>query len=115
VISREVGSRLNVGKEEINSILRIDIRASWSNRNRSGLVRLLVAEKKEKAPPADEQQELAAVRPRRGTCCTDSQGSRVSRTSPRRIPDGPTAASGLRSGYFKRATPGQELEDKTFA
>jgi peptidyl-prolyl cis-trans isomerase SurA len=79
------------------------------------LIELLIAGKKDKAPPADEQQELAAARAKADDLLGQIRKGAAFDEIARKNSDGPTAAQGGDLGYFKRATLAKELEDKTFA
>jgi peptidyl-prolyl cis-trans isomerase SurA len=79
------------------------------------LSELLIAEKKDKTPPADEQQELAAAQTKAEDLLAQIRKGAAFEDIAKKNSDGPTAAQGGDLGYFKRATLAKELEDKTFA
>ena len=114
VISREVGSRMNVGKEEIQQFYD-EHKSQLEQPEQVRLSELLIAEKKDKAPPADEQQELAAAQAKAEDLLAQIRKGAAFEDIAKKNSDGPTAAQGGDLGYFKRATLAKELEDKTFA
>ena len=114
VISREVGSRMNVSKEELQQFYD-EHKSQMEQPEQIRLSELLIAGKKDKAPPADEQQELAAARAKADDLLGQIRKGAAFDEIARKNSDGPTAAQGGDLGYFKRATLAKELEDKTFA
>jgi peptidyl-prolyl cis-trans isomerase SurA len=114
VISREVGSRMNVSKEELQQFYD-EHKSQMEQPEQIRLSELLIAEKKDKAPPADEQQELAAARAKADDLLGQIRKGAAFDEIAKKNSDGPTAAQGGDLGYFKRATLAKELEDKTFA
>src|ERR1700730_5693025 len=114
VISREVGSRMNVSKEELQQFYD-EHKSQMEQPEQIRLSELLIAGKKDKAPPADEQQELAAARAKAEDLLAQIRKGAAFEEIAKKNSDGPTAAQGGDLGYFKRATLAMELEDKTFA
>jgi peptidyl-prolyl cis-trans isomerase SurA len=114
VISREVGSRMNVSKEELQQFYD-EHKSQMEQPEQIRLSELLIAGKKDKAPPADEQQELAAARAKADDLLAQIRKGAAFDEIAKKNSDGPTAAQGGDLGYFKRATLAKELEDKTFA
>jgi peptidyl-prolyl cis-trans isomerase SurA len=114
VISREVGSRMNVSKEELQQFYD-EHKSQMEQPEQIRLSELLIAEKKDKAPPADEQQELALARAKADDLLGQIHKGAAFDEIAKKNSDGPTAAQGGDLGYFKRATLAKELEDKTFA
>ena len=114
VISREVGSRMNVSKEELQQFYD-EHKSQMEQPEQIRLSELLIAGKKDKAPPADEQQELAAARAKADDLLGQIRKGAAFDEIAKKNSDGPTAAQGGDLGYFKRATLAKELEDKTFA
>jgi peptidyl-prolyl cis-trans isomerase SurA len=114
VISREVGSRMNVGKEELQQFYD-EHKSQLERPEQIRLSELLITEKKDKAPPADEEQELAAARAKADDLLAQIRKGAAFEDIAKKNSDGPTAAQGGDLGYFKRATLAKELEDKTFA
>ena len=114
VISREVGSRMNVSKEELQQFYD-EHKTQMEQPEQIRLSELLVTEKKDKAPPADEEQELAAARAKAEDLLAQIRKGAAFDEVAKKNSDGTTAAQGGDLGYFKRATLAKELEDKTFA
>jgi peptidyl-prolyl cis-trans isomerase SurA len=114
VISREVGSRMNVGKEEVQQFYE-EHKSQLEQPEQIRLSELLIAEKKDKAPPADEEQELAAARAKADDLLAQIRKGAAFEDIAKKNSDGPTAPQGGDLGYFKRATLAKELEDQTFA
>jgi peptidyl-prolyl cis-trans isomerase SurA len=114
VISREVGSHMNVGKEEVQQFYD-EHKSQLEQPEQIRLSELLIAEKKDKAPPADEQQELAAAQAKAEDLLAQIRKGASFEDIAKKNSEGPTAAQGGDLGYFKRATLAKELEDKTFA
>jgi peptidyl-prolyl cis-trans isomerase SurA len=114
VISKEVGSRMNVSKEELQQFYD-EHKSQMEQPEQIRLSELLIAEKKDKTPPADEEQELAAARAKADDLLAQIRKGAAFDEIAKKNSDGPTAAQGGDLGYFKRATLAKELEDKTFA
>ena len=114
VISQEVGSRMNVSKDEIQQFYD-EHKSQLEQPEQIRLSELLVAEKKDKTPPADEQQELAAAQAKADDLLAQIRKGASFEDIAKKNSEGPTAAQGGDLGYFKRATLAKELEDKTFA
>jgi parvulin-like peptidyl-prolyl isomerase len=114
VISREVGSRVNVSHEELQQFYD-EHKSQMEQPEQIRLSELLTTEKKDKAPPADEEQELAAARTKAEDLLAQIRKGAAFEDIAKKNSDGPTAAQGGDLGYFKRGTLAKELEDKTFA
>jgi peptidyl-prolyl cis-trans isomerase SurA len=114
VISREVGSRMNVGKDEIQQFYD-EHKSQLEQPEQIRLSELLIAEKKDKAPPADEEQGVAAAQAKAEDLLAQIRKGAAFEDIAKKNSNGPTAAQGGDLGYFKRATLAKELEDKTFA
>jgi len=114
VISKEVGSRMNVSKEELQQFYD-EHKNQMEQPEQIRLSELLIAEKKDKTPPADEQQALAAAQAKADDLLAQIRKGAAFDEIAKKNSDGPTAAQGGDLGYFKRATLAKELEDKTFA
>jgi len=115
VISKEVGSRMNISKEEMQQFY--DQHKNQMERpEQIRLSELLVStEKKAKDVPADDPQQLAAGQAKaEGLLAQIRKGAAFDEVA-KKNSDGPTAAQGGDLGYFKRGALAKELEDKTFA
>ncbi len=114
VISREVGSRMNVSKEELQQFYD-EHKSQMEQPEQIRLSELLISEKRDKSPPADEAQELAAAQAKADDLLAQIRKGTAFDEIAKKNSDGPTAAQGGDLGYFKRGTLAKELEDKTFA
>jgi peptidyl-prolyl cis-trans isomerase SurA len=114
VISREVSSRMNATKEEVQQFYD-EHKSQLEQPEQIRLSELLITEKKDKAPPADEEQELAAAKARAQDLLAQIRKGASFEDIAKKDSAGPTAAQGGDLGYFKRATLDKALEDKTFA
>jgi peptidyl-prolyl cis-trans isomerase SurA len=114
VISREVGSRMNVSKEELQQFYD-EHKSQMEQPEQIRLSELLISEKKDKSPPADEAQELAAAQAKADDLLAQLRKGAAFDEIAKKNSEGPTAALGGDLGYFKRGTLAKELEDKTFA
>jgi peptidyl-prolyl cis-trans isomerase SurA len=119
VISKEVGSRMNVSKEELQQFY--DAHKSQMERpEQIRLSELLVStekkdDKKDKNLLLDETQQLAAAQAKADDLLAQIRKGAAFDEIAKKNSDGPTAAQGGDLGYFKRATLAKELEDKVFA
>jgi peptidyl-prolyl cis-trans isomerase SurA len=114
VIQREVGSRMNVTKEELQQFYD-EHKSQLEQPEQIRLSELMITPKKEKAPPANEEQEVAAAKAKAEDLLAQIRKGAAFDEIAKKNSDGPTAAQGGDLGYFKRATLAKELEDKTFA
>jgi peptidyl-prolyl cis-trans isomerase SurA len=119
VISKEVGSRMNVSKEELQQFYD-QHKSQMEQPEQIRLSELLVStekiEKKDKdAPPLDEAQQLAAAQAKANDLLAQIRKGAAFDEIAKKNSDGPTAAQGGDLGLFKRGTLAKELEDKTFA
>jgi peptidyl-prolyl cis-trans isomerase SurA len=114
VISREVGSRMNVSKEELQQFYD-EHKSQMEQPEQIRLSELLISEKKGQAPPTDEAQGLAAAQAKAQDLLAQIQKGAAFDEIAKKNSDGPTAPQGGDLGYFKRGTLAKELEDKTFA
>jgi peptidyl-prolyl cis-trans isomerase SurA len=113
VISKEVGSRMNVTREELQQFYD-EHKSQLEQPEQIRLNELLVSTEK-KDPSIDEAQQLAAAQAKaEGLLEQIRKGASFDELA-KKNSDGPTAAQGGDLGYFKRATLAKELEDKTFA
>ena len=114
VISKEVGSRMNVSKDDLQKFYD-DHKSQMEQPEQIRLSELLVAEKKDKDAQTDEAQQLAAAQAKADDLVAQIRKGAAFDEIAKKNSDGPTAAQGGDLGYFKRATLAKELEDKTFA
>ena len=119
VISKEVGSRMNVSKEELQQFYD-EHKSQMERPEQIRLSELLVStekkdDKKDKGIPFDETQQIAAAQAKADDLLAQIRKGAAFDEIAKKNSDGPTAAQGGDLGYFKRATLAKELEDKTFA
>jgi peptidyl-prolyl cis-trans isomerase SurA len=122
VISKEVGSRMNVSKDELQQFYDAH-KSELEQPEQIRLSELLIStektdkEKKDKNPPAplDETQQLAAAQAKADDLVAQLRKGASFEDLAKKNSDGPTAAQGGDLGYFKRGSLAKELEDKTFA
>ncbi len=115
VISREVGSRMNVSKEELQQFYD-EHKSQMEQPEQIRLSELLISSSKgDKNPPADDAQALAAAQAKADDLLAQIRKGAAFDEIAKKNSDGPTAAQGGDLGYFKRGTLAKELEDKTFA
>ena len=115
VISREVGSRMNVSKEELQQFYD-EHKSQMEQPEQIRLSELLISRKRgDKSPPADDAQALAAAQAKADDLLAQIRKGAAFDEIAKKNSDGPTAAQGGDLGYFKRGTLAKELEDKTFA
>ena len=115
VISKEVGSRMSISKEEMQQFYD-EHKSQMEQPEQIRLSELLVStEKKDKDASADEPQQLAAAQAKADDLLAQIRKGAAFDEIAKKNSDGPTAAQGGDLGYFKRGTLAKELEDKTFA
>jgi peptidyl-prolyl cis-trans isomerase SurA len=119
VISKEVGSRMNVSKEELQQFYD-EHKSQMERPEQIRLSELLIStekkdDKKDKNAPVDEAQQLAAAQAKTDDLLAQIRKGGAFDEIAKKNSDGPTAAQGGDLGYFKRGTLAKELEDKTFA
>ena len=115
VISKEVGSRMSIGKEELQQFYD-EHKSQMEQPEEIRLSELLIStEKKGKDASADEAQQLAAAQAKADDVLAQIRKGAAFDGLAKKNSDGPTAAQGGDLGYFKRGTLAKELEDKTFA
>ena len=117
VISKEVGSRMSISKEELQQFYD-EHKSQMERPEQIRLSELLVStEKKDKDKNAstDEAAQLAAAQAKADDLLAQIRKGGKFDEIAKKNSDGPTAAQGGDLGYFKRGTLAKELEDKTFA
>src|SRR5882724_284331 len=114
VISKEVGSRMSISKEELQQFYD-EHKSQMEQPEQIRLSELLVStDKKDKAAPVDESAQMAARSKAEDLLAQIRKGAAFEEVA-KKNSDGPTAAQSGDLGYFKRGTLAKELEDKTFA
>ena len=113
VISKEVGSRMSISKEELQQFYDAH-KSQMEQPEQIRLSELLISTEK-KDPATDEAQQLAAAQAKADDLLAQIRKGAAFDEAAKKNSDGPTAAQGGDLGYFKRGTLAKELEDKTFA
>jgi len=114
VISKEVGSRMSISKEELQEFYDAH-KSQMEQPEQIRLSELLISTEKKKDASADEAQQLAAAQAKADELLAQIRKGAAFDEAAKKNSDGPTAAQGGDLGYFKRGTLAKELEDKTFA
>ena len=115
VISKEVGSRMSISKEELQQFYD-DHKSQMERPEQIRLSELLVStEKKGQERLRPTTAELAAAQAKAEDLLAQIRKGASFDEIAKKNSDGPTAAQGGDLGYFKRGTLAKELEDKTFA
>ncbi len=113
VISKEVGSRMTISKEELQQFYDAH-KSQMEQPEQVRLSELLISTEK-KDPATAEAQQLAAAQAKADDLLAQIRKGAAFDETAKKNSDGPTAAQGGDLGYFKRGTLAKELEDKTFA
>jgi peptidyl-prolyl cis-trans isomerase SurA len=115
VISKEVGSRMTITKEEMQHFYDAH-KAQLEQPERIRLSEILVStDKKDKNDTTDDATRLAAAQAKAEDLLAQiRKGAKFDEIAKKKS-DGPTAAQGGDLGDFKRGMLAKELEDKTFA
>src|SRR5690242_10812753 len=117
VISKEVGSRMSISKEELQQFYD-EHKQQMERPEQIRLSELLVSTEKkdkDKSAPVDEAAQLAAAQAKADDLLAQIRKGGKFDEIAKKNSDGPTAAQGGDLGYFKRGTLAKELEEKTFA
>jgi peptidyl-prolyl cis-trans isomerase SurA len=115
VISREVGQRMNISKEELQQFYEAH-KSQMEQPEQIRLSELLIStDKKGKDASADPAAQLAADHAKADDLLAQIRKGASFDDVVKKNSDGPTAAQGGDLGYFKRGALAKELEDKTFA
>ena len=108
VISREVGSRMNLTKEDETKYYE-QHKSEFAQPEQIRLGEILVAVQ------GDDADKLAAAKTKaEGVVAEIRKGAKFEDVA-KKSSDGPTAAQGGDLGYFKRGVLAKQLEDQTFA
>jgi len=117
VIGREVGQKLNIGKDEIQKFY--DEHKSELDQPEQVRLSEILLSTEEKDPSkkdnTDEAQRLQAAQVKAGKALAEIKNGAKFDDVAKKESDGPSAAQGGDLGLFKRGTLAKELEDKTFA
>jgi peptidyl-prolyl cis-trans isomerase SurA len=126
VISKEVGSRMSISKEELQQFYD-EHKSQMEQPEQIRLSELLVSTEKvstekkdqdkdkDKDAAGDEPARLAAAQSKANDVLAQIRKGASFDEIAKKNSDGPTAAQGGDLGYFKRGALAKELEDKTFA
>ncbi len=113
VISREVGSRIVMNKEDEQKFYE-EHKAEMAQPEEIRLSEILVStQKKDGSTPTDA--ESAAAKTKADDLLSQIRKGASYEEVAKKNSDGPTAAQGGDLGYFERGKLAKELEDKTFA
>jgi peptidyl-prolyl cis-trans isomerase SurA len=114
VIGKEVGSRMNIGKDDEQQFYD-QHKAQMEQPEQVRLSEILVStEKKTGDSSTDESQLLAAAQATAEDLLDQIRKGAPFEDVAKKSSNGPTAAQGGNLGYFKRGTLAKELEDRTF-
>ena len=115
VISKEVGSRMSITKEEMQQFYDTH-KDQLEQPEQIRLSEILIStEKKDTNDSTDETARLTAAQAKADDLLAQIRKGGKFDEIAKKNSDGPTAAQGGDLGYFKRGTLAKELEDKTFA
>jgi peptidyl-prolyl cis-trans isomerase SurA len=112
VISKEVGSRMNVSKEELQQFYD-EHKRQMEQPEQIRLSELLISEKTDKNASPDDAR--AAAQAKADDLLAQIRKGAAFDEIAKKNSGGPTASQGGDLGYFKRGTLDKGLEDKTFA
>ena len=113
VIGREVGSRLNIGKDEEMKFYE-DHKKELDQPEQVRLSEILVSTEKKANDTRDDAQVLQAAQEKANTLLDEIKKGAKFEEVAKKNSDGPGAAQGGDLGLFKRGTLAKELEDQTF-
>ena len=113
VISREVGQKLNLGKEDIQEFYD-QHKSDMEQPEQIKLSEILISTEK-KDPAKDEAQILQTAQAKADDLLAQIRKGTAFEDVAKKDSDGPSAAQGGDLGLFKRGTLAKELEDKTFS
>jgi peptidyl-prolyl cis-trans isomerase SurA len=113
VINREVGQKLNVGKEDVQQFYD-EHKSDMEQPEQVRLSEILVSTEK-KAPNQDEAHILQAAQAKAEDLLSQIRKGSLFEDVAKKNSDGPSAAQGGDLGLFKRGTLAKELEAKTFS
>lgn len=114
VIGKEVGSRLNISKEDEQAFYEAH-KNEFAQPEEVRLSEILIATDKKPNDPRDEDQILADAQTKANSILDQIKKGANFEDLAKKDSDGPGAADGGDLGNFKRGVLAKELEDKTFA
>ena len=114
VIGREVGSRLNITKDDEQKFYD-EHKTELDQPEEIRLSEILISTEKKPNDNRDETQVLQAAQDKANTLLDEIKKGAKFEDVAKKSSDGPSAAQSGELGYFKRGTLAKELEDKTFA
>ena len=114
VIGKEVGSKLNITKDEEQQFYNAH-KQDLEQPEQIRLSEILVTTDKKPGAPDDETQRVAAAQAKASELLDQIHKGASFEDVAKKNSDGPTASQGGDLGYFKRGTLAKELEDTTFA
>lgn len=114
VISREVGARVHIGREELRSYYEKH-KDELKQEERVRLEEILVAPKVENEGAEASPAALQDAKKKADEILAAIRGGLNFETIAKEHSDGPTAADGGDLGYFKRGMLAKQLEDLTFS
>ena len=114
VIGREVGSRLNITKEDEQKFYD-DHKSELDQPEQVRLSEILISTDKKANDTRDDAQVVQAAQDKANALLEELKKGAKFEDVAKKSSDGPAAAQGGDLGYFKRGTLAKELEDKTFA
>ncbi len=113
VISREVGGRLVISKDEEQKFYD-DHKADMEQPETIRLSEILISTDAKPNDTSDEAQRLAAAQAKADDLLAQIRKGAKFEDIAKKYSDGPTAAQGGDLGEFKRGTLAKQIEDKTF-
>lgn len=114
VIGREVGSKLNIGKEDEQKFYD-EHKSELDQPEEVRLSEILISTEKKPDDKQDEAQIVQGAQDKANGVLEEIKKGGSFEDVAKKNSNGPTAAQGGDLGYFKRGALAKELEDKTFA
>jgi peptidyl-prolyl cis-trans isomerase SurA len=114
VIGREVGSHMQVSKEEEQRFYD-EHKSELQRPEQIRLSEILAAPSTANGASPDDPQQIAAAKSKAEDLLAQIRGGAKFDEVAKKNSNGPTAAQGGDLGFFKRGVLAKELEDKTFA
>jgi peptidyl-prolyl cis-trans isomerase SurA len=114
VIGKEVGSRLNISKEDEQAFYD-EHKNEFAQPEEIRLSEILVSTEKKPPAPADESHVLETAQKKANDLLEQVKNGAKFEDIAKKDSEGAGAADGGDLGYFKRGVLAKEIEDKTFA